>query len=92
MPIDTRTQKIRIPLPILKASRAEVVNDFALAMLARNVQITRDAKFFRDNGKEVVDCSGADACEHRFALRRRFWKIAHDSVQPLASSGQLKAL
>ena len=57
---------------IFVGGSAEVVDDFALGLLARNVEIAREAILLRDDFKERINGSSADGRKHLFPLSRTF--------------------
>ncbi len=72
MPIRARTQKTGVATRILVGSSLEVVDDLALAVLPRHIQIPRQPILGGDHGKQIVDGGRADFSEHLLAFGRRF--------------------
>jgi hypothetical protein len=60
---------------------AEVVDDLALGLLARDVEVAVEAVLGGDDGEEVVDGSSADFGEHLLAFGGRFGQVAHGSLR-----------
>jgi len=62
---------------VLVGCGAEVVDDFALGLLAGNVEVAGEAVLAGMTSKERVDGRRADVGEHLEAFGGAFWKVAH---------------
>ena len=77
--ISARAQKAGVAGGVLVAGGAEVVDDFALGLLARHVEVAVEAVLGGNDGEEIVDGGRADLGEHLLAFGGRFGKVAHFS-------------
>ncbi len=77
VPVSPRAQKARIARSILLGKRLEVLDHLLLAMLPRNIQITRQPVLGRNRGKQIVNRRNAYLGEHLRAVRRGLRQIAH---------------
>ena len=58
--VGSGAEEAHVALGAFSGARAEEVDDFALGILARDVEIAGEAVFGRNGGEQVVDGVGAD--------------------------------
>ena len=79
MPIGSCTQKTGVVGRVLLSRFAKVLDDFALSLLTRHIEIAIEPILGRNDSEQVVNGFCADVSEHLLPFSRRFWKIAHVS-------------
>ena len=77
MAIGACAEEARVFGGVLLAGGAEVVDDLALGLLARDFEVAIEAVLGRNRGEEIVNGGRADLGEHLEAFGGGLWKIAH---------------
>ncbi len=72
MAIGARAQEAGVAGGVLVRGSAEVVDDFALGLLARDIEVAGQTVLGRNDGEEIVNGFRADFGEHLMAFGGRF--------------------
>src|SRR5208282_351256 len=84
MKVRPRTQKAGVTVTVFTGALAEIVDDFRLGHLARDIEIAGQAVLGGNRSKQLVDGAQTDRLQHGFAVGGRLGEIAHASLLDVA--------